>query len=91
MISCSSKLGEGERLPIVAASGTPFVQFITNPTPLVYAILCEQADIVLHLILRVRAKLDVAIVPLQFSMFLSCLWVFFNAFLVPNSLRRLNC
>jgi hypothetical protein len=63
----SSQLCEGESLQVLAVSETPFVPYITNPTCLIYAILCEQIDTVLHLILKVHAKLDVKIVFPQFS------------------------
>ena len=40
---------------------TPFVETITGPTPLIYAILCEQVDTVAVLLEKFHASTGVAV------------------------------
>jgi hypothetical protein len=44
-----------------SAGGTPFVDTISEPIPLVYAILWEQTETVLYLIRHFHARFDIAI------------------------------
>jgi hypothetical protein len=51
----------GQVLKVRVSGGTPFIDTIAEPIPLVYAILCEQTDTVLYLMRHFGARLDVAI------------------------------
>ena len=42
-------------------NGEPFLPYVLNATPLVYAILCEQLEIVMYLILHMNASFNVAV------------------------------
>lgn len=59
-----SILGSNNLVQVKSSSGKPFLRVIRNTTPLIYAILCEQLDTVLYLILNLHASLDKTVVSL---------------------------
>jgi hypothetical protein len=54
--SVNAPLFPGGTLKVRVAHGSPFVRVIEDPTPLVYAILCEQTDTVVYLLRRAHAS-----------------------------------
>ena len=48
-------------MKVEAKTGNPLLPYVRNPTPLVYAILCEQLDTVLYIILHLHASYDVKV------------------------------
>jgi protein involved in polysaccharide export with SLBB domain len=55
------KLCPGDTLKVRVPKGKPFVATISEPVPIVYAILCEQIDTVLFLIREFSPSLDVCL------------------------------
>lgn len=51
-------LGSNKLIQVKTPSGKPFLRAIRSPTPLVYAILCEQLDTVLYLILHLHSSFE---------------------------------
>lgn len=78
---------------MTAKSGKPFLQFVMNPTPLIYAILCEQVDTVLYLITRLRASLEVKMngwYPIHFAAAVGNYEVLFNIFRIEGTENEVN-
>ena len=46
-------------LKVKSKSKNPMTKTISSPTPLIYAILCEKTDIVLKILTRMNASLDI--------------------------------
>jgi hypothetical protein len=51
----------GAILKVKSTSGSPFVPTISDPTPLIYSILCEQIDTMLYLINSLQASLEISV------------------------------
>ena len=54
-------LSPGHPLRVKVPKGRPLIKMINDPTPLIYAILCEQKDTVLYLILYLHASFETKI------------------------------
>ena len=54
-------LSPGHPLRVKVPKGQPLIKMINDPTPLIYAILCEQKDTVLYLILYLHASFETKI------------------------------
>ena len=55
-------LGSEKLIQVQTPSGKPFLRAIRNPTPLIYAILCEQLDTVLYLVLHLHSSFEKSVV-----------------------------
>lgn len=60
-------LGSNNLIQVKITAGKPFLRTIRNPTPLVYAILCEQLDTVLYLILHLHSSFDKSVIFILFN------------------------
>jgi ankyrin repeat protein len=75
------------RLSVNPLSKKPFLPSIAGATPLIYAILCEQLDTVLYLLLRLRASLSKGIV--SFSIYNGVCFVFIGFLSILQRLCRI--
>lgn len=74
-------------LKVRVPNKVPFVATISEPTPLIYAILCEQVEVVLVLITQFKASLDISIsnwFPVHFAAAVSNYHILLNLVRINN-------
>ena len=73
-------LGSGNLIQVKSASGKPFLRAIRDATPLIYAILCEQLDTVLYLILNLHASLGKSVISFYYLIYNIFIYFFYGIY-----------